>query len=215
MSNRSKEFIYYVYKTMITGSDKYYIGRRKCRTNDPMTDGYFGSGTWVKSIKDKSRLFKVVLAVFDNIADCKAEEQRLLDIHVGLPDNMNINIFADGGSVAGANNPGHKNAGITRSKETRAKISAKMSGENHPCYGKFGELNPMHGRTHTEEAKAKISIAFRGEKSHQAKLKNAEVTLIRELWATGDYTQTELAVKFGVKKTTISKIILRKTWKHI
>jgi hypothetical protein len=173
--------LYYVYKTGSTGFDKYYIGRRKSKHDDPMKDNYFGSGNWVKKVKDKSRLFKVVLAVFDNLEDCKTEEQRLLDIHVGLPDNMNILCSSDGGSIAG---------------------------ENHPLRGKTG-------RKHTEETKVKQSVAQSGANGSNAKLTDAKVILIRELWATSDYLQKELASKFGVDHRTISAIITRKTWKHI
>jgi group I intron endonuclease len=37
------------------------------------------------------------------------------------------------------------------------------SGENHPLYGKTGELCPNYGRTLTNEHKAKISLATAGE----------------------------------------------------
>jgi hypothetical protein len=232
MSKRLKEFIYYVYKTMITGSDKYYIGRRKCKTDDPMTDGYYGSGNWVRKIKDKSRLFKVVLAVFDNLADCKAEEQRLLDIHVGLADNMNISAFAGGGSIAGINHPNTGRTGKlcywhgkNHTNETRIKMSNSRMGELTPQYGKtgelsagwgqIGELNGMHGKHHTEETKNILSVALSGENGTNAKLTEAEVILIRELYATGDYTQKELAIKFNISKSAISKIITRATWKYI
>jgi group I intron endonuclease len=243
MSKRLKEFLYYVYKIGIIGSDKYYIGRRKCKTDDPMTDGYFGSGNWVKYIKDKTRLFKVVLAVFDNISDCKAEEQRLLDIHRGLPDNMNISAFADGGSEGG------QYTGWNHTEETKQKISEANSGENNGMYGKTGELCHNFGKTASEETKAKMSAAKigttfteetkrklsdakigrcpsketkakqsaakSGEKCYLAKLTDTKVILIRELWATGNYTQKELASKFGVGQQAISNLINLKRWKHI
>jgi hypothetical protein len=204
---------------MITGSDKYYIGRRKCKIKDPMTDGYFGSGNWVRKIKDKSRLFKVVLAVFDNIEDCKAEEQRLLDIHVGLPDNMNISTFSHGGSIAGENHPGR---GKHRSEESKAKMSAAKSGKKHTeetrakqSVAKSRENNPMHGHIHTKEAREKMSAANSGENHPGAKVTEADVKLIRELYATGDYTQKELALKFNVKVPAISNIVNRKTWNPV
>lgn len=105
------------------------------------------------------------------------------------PDNMNFNCSSDGG--------------IT------------MTGENNPQYGKFGEEHPAHGHKHTEETKAKLSYTFSGENGTNTKLTEAKVLLIRELWATGDYLQRELAVKFNVTQKAISYIINRKSWKHI
>lgn len=61
------------------------------------------------------------------------------------------------------------------SEEHRAKISAALSGENNPMYGRCGELNPMfgihrygednpfYGKHHTDETKTKISEAKRGK----------------------------------------------------
>lgn len=40
---------------------------------------------------------------------------------------------------------------------------AKMSGENHPMFGKSGENNHMFGRIHSAESLAKMSAALSGE----------------------------------------------------
>lgn len=55
----------------------------------------------------------------------------------------------------------------------------------------------------------------RGESQYLAKLTEEQVIKIRELYATGNYTQQELANKFNVLQCTISDIINNKTWKHI
>jgi hypothetical protein len=54
----------------------------------------------------------------------------------------------------------------------------------------------------------------RGETQHLSKLTAARVIEIRSLYATG-ITLAELGARFGVHFATISKVILRKTWKHI
>lgn len=41
--------------------------------------------------------------------------------------------------------------------ETRAKISAAVSGENNPMFGKIGKNSPMFGKHHSEETRQKIS----------------------------------------------------------
>lgn len=58
-------------------------------------------------------------------------------------------------------------------------------------------------------------IGDRGEKSPRATLKNETVLKIRELYLTGEYTQKQLADKFGQKRNNIAKIISRKRWSHI
>jgi len=63
--------------------------------------------------------------------------------------------------------------------------------------------------------------AIRNGKSAQgithglAKLTEDQVREIRRLYATGNFTQREIALQFGVDQTTISPIVNRQTWKHI
>lgn len=55
----------------------------------------------------------------------------------------------------------------------------------------------------------------KGERHGQAKLTTADVIAIREEYAKGKISQPKLAVKFGVKKTVVGNIILRKRWQHV
>jgi len=48
-----------------------------------------------------------------------------------------------------------------------------------------------------------------------AKLTDDKVREIRRLYATGNFTQQELALKFGVAQSVISDIVKRKKWKHV
>lgn len=41
------------------------------------------------------------------------------------------------------------------------------------------------------------------------------VRWIRSYYATGDYTQQELADQFGVVRETVSRITTRRNWKHV
>ena len=54
-----------------------------------------------------------------------------------------------------------------------------------------------------------------GESNSSAKLTDEDVRKIRQLYATGNYSQPQLAAKFGVKQVTIWHIIHRHNWKHI
>jgi DNA-binding MarR family transcriptional regulator len=60
-----------------------------------------------------------------------------------------------------------------------------------------------------------LSNTPRGEDRASAKLKADQVLEIRSLWATGNHTQKELGMRFGIAKNTITTITKRNTWKHI
>lgn len=56
---------------------------------------------------------------------------------------------------------------------------------------------------------------FDGERNPRSKLLARHVLDIRELYASGEVDQKELARMYGVDQTTISNIVVRKTWKNI
>lgn len=55
----------------------------------------------------------------------------------------------------------------------------------------------------------------RGERNAGAKLTEDDVKEIHRLYATGNYTYTELVQPYGVSKGTIQNVIKKRTWKHI
>lgn len=62
--------------------------------------------------------------------------------------------------------------------------------------------------------KIKKGRQSRGERSNN-KLKEEQVLEIRKLYSLGNYSQKEIARKFGVGHTIIGSIVTRKKWKHI
>jgi DNA invertase Pin-like site-specific DNA recombinase len=60
-----------------------------------------------------------------------------------------------------------------------------------------------------------MSKKQRGENNPQAKITENQVLQIRKEYETGKYTYDDIAIKFGLKKDNIYRIITRKTWKHI
>jgi hypothetical protein len=64
-------------------------------------------------------------------------------------------------------------------------------------------------------AKAGRITGWTGEESPRAKHTNESILKIRELYASGQYTQDEIALMFGVKRHNIAKIVLRQRWAHI
>lgn len=54
-----------------------------------------------------------------------------------------------------------------------------------------------------------------GEGNKQSRFKNEEILEIRRLYATGEYTQWDIAKMFGTSQGAISNIVLKECWKHI
>jgi hypothetical protein len=55
----------------------------------------------------------------------------------------------------------------------------------------------------------------RGEERHNAKITRDDVREIRRLYATGKYTQTEIAERFGVQTGIVWSVVHGKTWRHV
>lgn len=58
-------------------------------------------------------------------------------------------------------------------------------------------------------------IGAKGKKSGMAKLTTENIYRIRELFATGKYTQKQIAQRFNVVRQTISSVVNRISWNHI
>lgn len=76
--------------------------------------------------------------------------------------------------------------------------------------------NPMQNPTTRAKLSARLSSPDARERLRQRtvtrKLTWEQVRAIRALWQTGAFTQTVIAVQFGVTKGAISFIIRNKTW---
>lgn len=56
---------------------------------------------------------------------------------------------------------------------------------------------------------------MRGEDHGNAVLAESDVTDIRNLYQTGQWTQRELAARFGVAQVNVGRIVRREQWRHI
>jgi len=88
----------------------------------------------------------------ENITQLLAIEQKFLDILFTLPAKFLYNFNRIAGS----------NVGYKHSEEARAKISESATGENNPNYGNTGANHPFYDKTHTDEARAKMSVTSHG-----------------------------------------------------
>jgi len=68
---------------------------------------------------------------------------------------------------------------------------------------------------HAYRVLARDPVCVLGEAHGLAKLTARKVCQIRELYASGNYTQRELGEMFGVHQVTIGRIVRRETWKHV
>lgn len=123
--------IHFTYITTLEGSDKYYVGRHSTKN---LNDGYFGSGKWVRSIKDQTKLHRTVLECFDTFEELVAAEHALLLQNVDHPDNMNFN-NSPVGFGSGIYNPAKSEKEIARKREYNW-----MRTEKGRAY--FSEKNP-------------------------------------------------------------------------
>ena len=74
---------------------------------------------------------------------------------------------------------------------------------------------PLENSQHSWKSGDRKATPIYGEGQGIAKLKNAQVLKIRELYATGRYKYRELAPMFGVSRSAIGGIVRRKYWPHI
>ena len=127
----------FIYKT--THKDgKYYIGR--C-SRKKWSNVYLGSGTWVKSIKDKSLLSREILSTHDSFEQLCLAEEVAIQNHINDPLCMNWNNKSVGFGT-GKHNPRQKGcSGVPHTEESKRKISEARKKQNAAGEWKHPMLN--------------------------------------------------------------------------
>lgn len=78
-----------------------------------------------------------------------------------------------------------------------------------------GKTPPLpHYRGDDHYARTNPEKLARGERCHSAKLTAADVVEIRKRYSSGE-TKASLSKSYGVKPVSISRVISRRSWKHI
>jgi hypothetical protein len=215
---------HFIYKTY-SSSGLYYYGRHSTLNID---DGYFGSGKWIRSIKDKSKLKRNIELFCETFEELLMKEKEYISKYINDPKCMNFNENPVG--FSSINNPnkllkgtkilsdrvkGEKNGmyGKTHSEEYKKYLSELYSGKN----GNF------YGRSHTEEAKEKIRQKRMGTKcspetieklkqrfpgtSHpRSKLTEGQILEIYNLAWEGEMTQKQISEIYGIRQGHVTKI---------
>jgi len=152
---------HFIYKTT-SKSGKYYIGRHSTKKLD---DYYFGSGKWIRSLKNKDELTREIL-LFCEESELKEKEQLFLQENVGKENCMNFNLSSCGFS-SGKLNPAH-------TEKEKIKRSIRFKGINNPSKrpevrkkmsdAHKGKPSPIKGMKLSDEAKKNMADARVGLK---------------------------------------------------
>lgn len=140
-----------VYKTINKLNGMFYVGKH---STENLNDLYLGSGTRINhAIKKYGRenFVKEILFVFETESDALLMESKIIsDLKIPNPQCYNVCPIGSG----------QKQKGIPLSEKTRQKII---------------DNNGMRGKTHSAEAKAKISATHKGKTNwHKGKIRSEE-----------------------------------------
>ena len=148
---------YYVYKIIDVITNEFYFGSRQCPC-DPIDDNYMGSMKTWKPNKD-NLIKEIIKNDFKNRVDAYDYENKIIKKYIKNKLNRNYH----------CNNNFHTSGRKVpeEQKERQSKkMIGKMSGENHPMYGKQrldmrGNNNPAKRK----EVREKISKRTRGSRN--------------------------------------------------
>jgi NUMOD3 motif len=174
---------------------RYYVGRRSTK-RDPLLDSYMGSGKWVKSIKDRSTLTKIIIAYYDTVEELKIGEMELIEKYFLDEYCMNM-LYSSEGAVCGDKNH----------------MYGKTGDKNH-MYGKTGDKHPNYGKKHTEETKQKMSDRLSGDKHPSATITDHIAKMIKIRISEGA-TDRVIAEEYNTTISIVNKIRYGKSWKRV
>lgn len=95
------------------------------------------------------------------------------------------------------------------------KISGVYKIEKKMSEAKKGKNNPYWGKTHSKETRRKIGESRIGESHVMSKLTKEQVWDIHEKYATGNYTQKEIAKPLPISSLQVSFILSGDRWSHV
>ena len=98
--------------------------------------------------------------------------------------------------------------------ETRKKISNTLKTSSF-FVGKKGKDHPNFGKIVSEKEKENLKRKFSGENSHKAKItKETAQEIYQKFLNNPNITGIDLSNQYGLARSTISNILLKKSWKN-
>lgn len=190
---------YYTYITRLQDSDKFYVGRHQSKRH-PDADRYVGSGKWVRSIKDRSRLTREILQFFESETDLMVAEQALLSDFYGTDGCMNMNDRPTG--FCSSSNP-NKTLEARERMRQRLLTDNPMKGKKHTPEAIEKIRTTSTGRFHSNETKAKQSTVMQGKNVGKVRTAEhrAELSRIRK----EDYITGRRTPNYGMRDKTHSE----------
>lgn len=215
MSCHSKK-LFIIYKTTYFPTKKIYIGQHKVKNERTLDPWYVGSGSEIEDLqnKDKRKLGGYWRKLYKRevLAKIKTNDIRVVNnievFYILKFDSTNPAIgynIIDRATIFDVERMDER-----VKKKISNSLKGKMSGENHPMYGKHhsvgsrklisksmkGENNPFYGHQHTEETKRKMSEAKIGthvskhvkdavSRTHKGKIVSNEIKNKISLTTTG------------------------------
>lgn len=170
---------HYVYKIDRETTGEYYIGIRSCDVK-PLTDNYMGSGRLLreKLKADPLSFNKTILVIVASRKEAARIEKELVG-PAQVADKKCLNLCEGGGrgcvgirlSPARLRRMSAVMKDVLKTADHRASISAALKGKMTPEHrAKIVAANRRRtGKKHSEEAKAKISSALRGNTNSRKK----------------------------------------------
>ena len=150
---------FYIYVYLREDGSPYYVGKGK------------GNRAWSKNRRippptDPS----LIVIVKEFLTETEAfDEERLLIAFYGRKDKGT-------GILRNLTDGGEGSSGWIPSAEYREKMSAALSGENNPMFGRTGVNNPKFGQKASKKTRDKMSAAKIGKKPHNYGQKDSAKT---------------------------------------
>lgn len=217
---RRMVFFNYVDWTLENPPRAFYVGKGKLKRTQQRERNVY----WKNIAAKHGWRREVVLATKDESFAFNEERRRIAELGTfedGTPGRWGANLTEGGEGVSGRYGQLNAFFGHKHSLESRV----KMSGENHPHYGKRGKTHPNFGKQRTGETRKRISEAGKGRKDSidtrlkkggennpRAALNWERVDAIRARYSQGGVTCKELAIEHGVKTHAIWRVVNLQTW---
>lgn len=152
----------------------------------------------------------------------EAERKWIAKLNTVAPNGYNIEVggYRSRGSMSEETRAKLREAAKHRSPEWYAKICHAARNRSDEWKRKLSDI--AKHRTPTARQLTNLEAGRRagvwrhsqvGEDNGNSVLNWEKVSKIREMYATGDYSQEQLGLLFGVKQITISVIVRHKRWK--